>query len=198
MDEVTLVGAALIGAGLAILGLALVAVRRRTARARVRRRDARRRPVPGPAPGARPAPPKVAPPQATMPRATPPKAGTPPRRGPVADPARRRPPPPKTGEALDGETLQLGPVPAWKLPVPTRNGAPAQAAPGPNGTPRARMGGTALFARTREGRRNEAHAAQASTDPAPVPVAEATTAMEAIETSPAQPLARFEWFTAGR
>src|SRR5690606_24446544 len=112
----------------------------------------------------RPAPARPAPAQ---PR---PDLARPPRLRPAPDPApRRRPPGPKAaGEALDGETLMLGPVPAWRLPVHQRGaatGAAARAADGSDESapvrrglaPRAvpvRNGATsALFARGSNGSR---------------------------------------------
>ncbi|HEY7222163.1 MAG TPA: hypothetical protein VH561_00855 [Micromonosporaceae bacterium] len=128
MDGVTLFAAGLIGAGVAVLAVVVAAVAKRRARATVRRRDPGPRTVPGPRPAsARP--------------------GAPARSGPTAPPAvrtndaRSRTGGPRGGfrppvAALGGETLQLGPVPAWKLPVRARNAAgapptpPAQAKPG--------------------------------------------------------------------
>ncbi|MBX6751739.1 MAG: hypothetical protein IRY85_19135 [Micromonosporaceae bacterium] len=206
MDEVTLVGAGLIGAGIASLGLALLVVHRRAAGLG----RSRRPPVPQPS---RPRPASARP---GHPRAD--EAG-PPRLRAAPDPApRRRPPvptakpatakgpaPTAVGEALEGETLMLGPVPAWRLPVhqrgvptaaDTRPAAPADEpsargvtlsiTPAPGGvTPStARPRGVltaALFTRGGHGPR-----------PSEAPAAAPTAAEDGAEP------ARFGWFRSGR
>jgi hypothetical protein len=117
MDGVTLFVAALTGGGLAT-GVTLVAARMRRSRTRVRRRDSAARTARGGRPRAASGRP-VLPARTSEPRTRVP-----------AGQGGHRPVPPPT-EALGGETLQLGPVPAWKVPVasPARV-APAQRRPG--------------------------------------------------------------------
>ncbi len=150
MDGVTILAAGLVGAGAAFMGVTLAAVGRRWLRTRPRRGEPR--PVPGPrSPGGRKVP--VAPRAATGLRSRAP--------GVPAGAGYRGGPPP---EALGGETLQLGPVPAWRLPVGSRpDGA---AAP----VPRAPRG--ALFGRRRSVYKSAAAVAddeQAGRDPRAAP-----------------------------
>lgn len=187
MDEVTLVGAGLIGAGIATLGLALLVVGRCAAgRGRTRRPSAPRPSRPRPAP-ARPAPAHPRPDEAGLPRLR-----------PAPDPApRRRPPavPTAIGEALDGETLLLGPVPAWRLPVhqrTTTTGIDAARGDEPSVPPdvilsaRAR-GGVAAALFTRGGR-----------GPRPVGADEPARAERGPDDAAGAEPARFGWFRPGR
>jgi len=184
MDEVTLFGAALIGAGIAVLGLALVAVWRRATQARTRRRELRRTPAPARPPTPRPAPARPAVAQSRSGPVAPPR-GRPPVAVPTPALPRRHPKPPgAVGEALDGETLQLGPVPAWKLPVRAGGKAHGPARPDNAGTARR---ATALFARAGNGGRNETHASEAP--PA---------ASQTGEAASRRPDRRFGWFTPGQ
>lgn len=118
MDGMTILVAGLVGAGGAGIGVVLLAMSRRRLRGPVRRGEPRSVPGQRP-PGARPAP------GAT--RVTGVARG--------ADARSRAPGAPVPGghrgaappEALGGETLQLGPVPAWRLPVEARpEGVPAR------------------------------------------------------------------------
>lgn len=105
------------------------------------------------------------------------------------------------GEALDGETLMLGPVPAWRLPVHQRGEADAGAAARlPGGAPSAtRTRGAMTAAFFTRGGKGSRPPGQDASPAAPKTAAPKAAAVEdgpdrTARTDPAQ----FGWFGPGR